>query len=56
MAAKFTNQMLSPLEIQALSAEDKINYIVWLQSRLMSYQLAFDAVEGKNKSYHRKIK
>ncbi len=53
MAAKFTNQMLSPLEIQALSEEDKINYIDWLQKRLLRYQLAFDTVEGKNESYHR---
>lgn len=53
MPTKFTNRMLSPLEIQALSEDDKINYIDWLQRKLLNYQLALDIAEDKNKSYHR---
>ena len=52
MKAKFTNKLLTPLEIDALSSDEKIEYIALLQGRLMSYQLVFDAVKRKDKLYH----
>ncbi len=48
---EFTNKLLSPLEIEALSSNEKINYIDFLQNRLMRYQQAVDTAVGKNENY-----
>jgi hypothetical protein len=53
MKAEFPNKMLSDLEINALSNDEKINYIDWLQKRLMGYQLVISTFEDKNEKFHR---